>query len=161
MKTVEVRYGVTFGKGDSSDWITWEIELTDEEEKFYNYAIENDIPLNDVSELEVALERAYKEIESEEISNGLSYGDEYVMECQGEVEMDTEELNELVHSRDAHALAFFGLENLSDEEIEEWDACYDLREIPLVKDFMEDFEPCSPYDEGWILHVEFIEPIDY
>ena len=33
MKTVEMRYGVTFGKCDSSDWIDYEIELNDEEEK--------------------------------------------------------------------------------------------------------------------------------
>ena len=30
MKSVELRYGVTFGKGDSSDWIEWELQLTDE-----------------------------------------------------------------------------------------------------------------------------------
>ena len=27
MKTVELRYGVIFGKGDSSDWIDYEIDL--------------------------------------------------------------------------------------------------------------------------------------
>ena len=32
MRSVEVRYGVTFGKCDSSDWIDYEVELTDEEE---------------------------------------------------------------------------------------------------------------------------------
>ena len=30
MKSVELRYGVIFGKGDSSDWIDYEIDLTDE-----------------------------------------------------------------------------------------------------------------------------------
>ena len=29
MKSVEIRYGVTFGKCDSSDWIDYEVELTD------------------------------------------------------------------------------------------------------------------------------------
>ena len=70
--TVELRYGVTFGKGDSSDWIDWEIELTDEEAAIYQNAIDN--------------------------------------------------------------------------------------ELPLIKDFVEGFEPYSPYDAGWTLHVEFVDP---
>ena len=157
MKKVARRYGVVFGKGDASDWIDYEIELTDEEEAIYDNAIANEIPLEDVAELQDALDRAYEEIEDMEISNGIDYGDEYVLECQGEIEMDTLELNELVHNRDPHALEFFGLEDASDEEIEEWDAD-DLDEIPLIKDFQEDFEPYSPYDEGWTLNVEFVDP---
>ena len=88
---------------------------------------------------------------------GIEYGDEYVLECQGEAEMDLEELNDLVASRDPHALEFFGLTDADDEEIEEWDA-YDLDEVPLIKDFIEGFEPRSQYDEGWSLYVEFVEP---
>ena len=79
MKTVELRYGVVFGKGDSSDWIDWSVELTDEEEKIYDHAIENEIPLNEIPELGDALNRAYKEIEEEEISMGIDNEDEYVM----------------------------------------------------------------------------------
>ena len=48
-------------------------------------------------------------------------------------------------------------EIMTDEEIEEWDA-YDLDEIPMINDFEEDFEPSSPYDCGWDLHVEFVDP---
>ena len=157
MKKVALRYGVVFGKGDASDWIDYEFELTDEEEAIYDNAIANEIPLEDVPELQDALDRAYEEIEDMEISNGIDYEDEYVLECRGEIEMDTLELNELVHNRDPHALEFFGLEDASDEEIEEWDAD-ELDEIPLIKDFQEDFEPYSPYDEGWTLNVEFVDP---
>ena len=71
MKTVEMRYGVTFGKCDSSDWIDYEIEITDEEEKAYDYAVENEIPLEDVLDLKSALARAYEEIEELEIQNGI------------------------------------------------------------------------------------------
>ena len=60
MKTVEMRYGVTFGKCDSSDWIDYEIELNDEEEKAYDYAVENEIPLEDIPELKDALARVMK-----------------------------------------------------------------------------------------------------
>ncbi len=157
MKVVELRYGVTFGKCDSSDWIDWNIELTDEEEIAYDNAIANEEPLNEVPELQAALQRAYEEIEKEEISNGLKYEDEYVMECQGMAPMDANELNDFVAGRDAHALAFFGLTDADDDELDEWDA-NDLDELPLIKDFVEGFEPYSPYDEGWILRVEFIDP---
>lgn len=155
--TVELRYGVIFGKGDSSDWIDWEIELTPEEEIAYKNAIENKILLEDVEELKPALRRAYDEIEAEEISNGLDYGEEYVMECQGELEMDCDELNDLVDNRNPHALAFFGLTDATEDELENWDA-YDLDEVPLIKDFVEGFEPSSPYDAGWTLVVEFVDP---
>ena len=109
MKTVELRYGIVFGKGDSSDWIDWSVELTDEEEKIYDHAIENEIPLNEMPELEDALNRAYKEIEEEEISMGIDNEDEYVMECQGVTSVDPDEINDLIAARDPHALAFFGL----------------------------------------------------
>ena len=157
MRIVEVRYGVTFGKLDSSDWIYTEVELTDEEAAIYDHAISKQIPLEDVAELQEALDRAYAEIEDIEIQNGIDMEDEYVMECQGLAPMDEIELNELVAARDPHTLAFFGLENASDEELEEWDAC-DLEAVPAIADFQENFEPCSPYDAGWTLHVEFVDP---
>ena len=157
MKTVEIRYGVTFGKGDSSDWIEWEVKLTDEEEKIYDKAIENGEALNEIPELQDALNRAYETIEAEEIAMGIDNCDEYVMEWQGEAEMDPDEINDLIADRDPHALAFFGLEDADDAELDEWDA-NDLDELPLIKDFIEEFEPYSPYDEGWILNVEFVDP---
>ena len=157
MKTVELRYGIVFGKGDSSDWIDWSVELTDEEEKIYDHAIENEIPLNEIPELEDALNRAYKEIEEEEISMGIDNEDEYMMECQGVTSVDPDEINDLIAARDPHALAFFGLEDADDDALDEWDA-NDLAELPLIKDFVENFEPYSPYDEGWTLKVEFIDP---
>lgn len=157
MKTVELRYGVTFGKCDSSDWIDYEIDLSDEEEQAYDHAVENEIPLEDVSALKAALERAYEEIEDMEIQNGIDMEEEYVLECQGLAPMDQDELNDLVAERDPHALAFFGLEDASDEELEDWDA-YDLDDVPTIAEFNEDFEPYSPYDEGWTLLVEFVDP---
>lgn len=63
MRSVEVRYGVTFGKCDASDWIDYEVELTDEEADAYDEAIESETPLADVPALKDALNRAYEEIE--------------------------------------------------------------------------------------------------
>lgn len=157
MKTVALRYGVTFGKCDGSDWIDWEMDLSEEEEAAYNNAIKMRIPLCDVEKLQSALDRAYEDIEAEEIDNGLSYDDEYTMECQGEIEVDPGEINDLIANRDPHALTFFGLTDADEEELSEWDA-NDLDELPLIKDFEENFEPRSPFDYGWTLHVEFVDP---
>ena len=157
MKFVDLRYGVTFGKGDSSNWIDYEIELTDEEEKIYDEAIANGILLCEVRALEPALDRAYKEIEEIEIENCLDFGDDFAKECLGRYYIEADELNDLVKARDTHALEFFGLENATDEEIEKWDA-NNLDELPYVCDFDEEFEPDSPFNQGWDLHVEFVDP---
>lgn len=155
--TVKLRYGITFGKCDSSDWIDWEIELTDEESIAYQDAIDNEISLNEVPDLKEALQRAYEEIEDEEISMGIETEEEFVMECQGTAEIDPDELNDLVIERDPHVLDFFDLTDLDDDELDEWDA-NDLDELPMIKDILENFEPCSPFDLGWDLHVEFVDP---
>ena len=34
---IGVRYAVIFGKGDASDWISWDVELTAEEESAFKY----------------------------------------------------------------------------------------------------------------------------
>ncbi len=59
------------------------MDLTDEEELAYDNAVENEIPLSEVPELEAALARAYEDIEEMEIQNGIDLDDEYEMECQG------------------------------------------------------------------------------
>lgn len=83
MKTVPIRYAVTFGKGDGTGWMHWEIDLTDEESAAYDNAVANNIPLDGVPELEDALMRGYEEIEREETSMGIDNGDEYCEECLG------------------------------------------------------------------------------
>ena len=157
MKTIVVKYGVSFGKCDSSDWFDYEIELNDEEAAAYDDAMKNGILLEDVELLQLVLSRAYEEIEEMEIQNAIDFGDEYVMACQGLANMDEDELNDLVAERDPHALEFFGLTDADDDEIDEWDA-YDLDEVPTVAEFVENFEPYSPYDEGYRLYVRFDDP---
>lgn len=83
MKTVEIRYGVTFGKGDSSDWLESEVDLTDEEAQIYDNAVEKGILLEEVPELRAALQRAYAEIEYMEIEAAVEAEDEYTLKCQG------------------------------------------------------------------------------
>jgi hypothetical protein len=157
---IGVRYAVIFGKGDASDWISWDVELTAEEESAFKNALENDFPLDEVEELRDVIQRAYDDIELEEIDLGLEQEDEYVMECQGVLEMDADELNDLVANRDVHALEFFGLTDADDDELEEWDA-YELDKLPLIEEFVEDFTPSSPFDTAWTLKVEFLDADEY
>ena len=149
----ELRYYVSFGDGDYSEDMEWQIDLTDEEQDAYDYAVENEIALEDVPELEAALIRAAEEIEEEELRLGISNKLEYILESQGLLEMDADELNDLVANRDPYALAFFKLTDTSEEKLDEWDA-NNLDELPLVKDFDEDFEPYCPF----FVNVHFVDP---
>lgn len=159
MKTVEIYYSVTFGKGDSSDTLDWEVELTDEEEKLYDEALENDTPFDEVDGLNDALLRARDEIEKYELQNAITMQDSYALKCQGLLSMEPYELNKLVKARDSHALAYFNLQNATEDELNAWDA-YILEKLPLIKEFIPDFKPYSPFSEGWSLHIGFAEP-DY
>ena len=155
-KYVDIHYGVSFGRLDSSDWIDESVRLTDEEEAIYDEAVRLHKDLNEIPELEPALERAYEDIECEEISNGIDNEDEYVLECQGLLPVDPDDINDKVAERDPHTLEFFDLAGLSDEELDAWDA-NDV-EMPALREFDESYEPYSPFDEGWSLYVKFINP---
>lgn len=150
-------YYVTFGKGDSSDYMDWEIELDDDEQKiFYDCVARGEDP-NDIPELQNALDAARDEIESIELNTMIENEDEYTMECMGLYPVDADEINTLVAQRDAHTLSFFGLEDLPEEELDAWDA-NELDELPNVADFDVDFVAESPFENGWDLTVCFSEP---
>lgn len=157
MTTVELEYAASFGKGDGSDWFEWEIELDGEEEAAYLRAKKLRLDPNECADLQSVLDAAYEEIKEQETENLIDCGDEYAMECTGQVEMDYDKINELVADRDPHALEFFELTELSEEELDEWDAL-DLDELPMRCEFEEGFEPYSPFDEGYSLYVHFTFP---
>ena len=156
--TVTLEYYVKFGKGDYSETQEWEVELTKEQEAAYKKARMTEPDVRNywnIPGLDAVLKKAYSEIEEMVLEDLIGEdGYEYAAECLGEVEVDADEINELVQARDPHAIEFFQLGNLSDEELEEWDA-NDLEELPLVKDFKEGFKPESPFDGGWRLLVKF------
>ncbi len=158
-KMIEMRYGVQFGKLDSSDWTEWSIALEDDQWRAYKRAKMLRLSLNSVPELKDVISRAYEEIEEEAIDNLILNEDEYVIECTGRGPVDPDAINDLVWGRDPHTLEFFGLTDMPDEELEEWDA-NDLSELPEIYEFEEDFEPYSPFDEGYTLYVEFAEQPD-
>lgn len=160
MTTIELEYAAVFGKGDGSDWYPWEVTLEGEEEAAYLHAKKYFLDLNECGELQGVIDAAYKEIKEEETQNAIDNEDEYAMQCTGQIEMDPDKINELVEARDPHTLEFFSLTELSDDELEEWDAL-DLDELPLQCDFEEGFEPYSPFDEGWELIVQFANKYEW
>lgn len=66
---VTVNYYVKFGRGDASETLDWDFELTDEEAAAYNEALHGDVAFSDIPILEKALARAYEEISEEEADN--------------------------------------------------------------------------------------------
>ena len=153
---VDVRYFADFGTCDASDWLDWIIVLEGEAEKAYLEAMKLRLPFDDYPILREALEEAYSEIEEEETDNHISLGDEFALECTGQNRVDPDEINELVAERDPYTLEFFDLEDMTDEELDAWDA-NNLDDLPEVCEFKEDFVPSSPFDNGWDLCVEYAE----
>ena len=154
MATVaDLQYAAIFGSGDASDWIDWEVTLSEEAEEAYLEATTLRLPFENYPVLDDVLSAAYAEIEESEIENFVDCDDEYVLECTGRYEVDPDEINDLVAERDEHTLEFFGITEMSDEELDEWDA-YDV-DLPFVCDFVEGFEAESPFDAGWTLRVNF------
>lgn len=156
MLEVGLTYSVTYGRGDGSEAMEYGIELTDEEESIYCKAVMDGENLNYVSELHPALNRAREEIAEMETENAADLGDPYAMECIGLAEADPDEINMLVEERDPYTMEFFGLNDLDAEELAGWDA-YD-EDLPRIKDFEKNFEPSSPFDDGWELSVDFDDP---
>ena len=157
MKTVDLQYYICYGRGDYSDYEYFTVELTDEEAALYDKAVAKGIPFEDIPELADVLDRARMDIEGCELECYIDMEDEGVLEALGLYCMDEDELNDLVHNRDPHALQYFGLEDATDEEITSWDANA-LDEIPAVKDFEENFVPEDPFENLIDLRVEFVEP---
>lgn len=152
----DFRYGVDFGAGDASDWIDYSEALDDDAAEAYLKAKKLRLPYESFPVLRRALDSVYESIKEEEESNMLSMDDEYTMECLGKCPVDPDDINDLVADRDPYTLEYFELTDLSEEELDEWDANY-LDELPDVCDFEKDFEPSSPFNGGWSLNVEFAD----
>ena len=125
--------------------------------KIYNNAVRNNIPLNSVAELSDTLAELREEIETKIIDDFIAAGNEYVCKCEGIVPVDPAEINKLVADRDKGALKFLGLENATENELDNWEAST-LETLPLVRNFYNGFGTHSPFDDKWTLTVEYIEP---
>lgn len=157
MMTVDIRYKVICDdSGYETYWLPWTIELTDVEYQMYCDAINNHISFEEIPELMEALKRVHEEIEEYEIDEAVIRGDEYVLACLGEVPADPDDINDLIYDGYEYALEFFGLTDADEDELDEWDA-NELDELPLMKDFIEDFVPLSPFDDNWSLIIEYTD----
>ena len=154
-----LNYKMKLGKYDSGDEVfEWEAaNVPEDAEKAYKRAVMTGGDFEDYPELEAILERAREEIAEYETKRLAEEGDDmFVLECTGGAREDVDRLNELVHSKDRHAIAFFGLDGYADGELAKWDAAM-LDEIPLVRDFDEAFKPVNPFENGYRLEVFFPE----
>lgn len=150
-----IMYNVTFGKGDGSEDIDYDEIIVPEDQiddVMYTLLTEGEDGLEKFSFIDEQCHEAYLDIEQNCIDDLVYSDDPYAVKCCGTEEKDIDELNDLVHSRNKHALAYFGLADASDDEIDKWDA-KDLAELPTVADFDEDFEYKSPFDGGYDLSV--------
>lgn len=145
-------YGTVFGDMTSSDVLGWDVEMNQEEESAYHRAVMTGAPFEDYPVLEALRKSVYAEIERAELDALREYKDAFTMKCLGETEVDADEINAKVRARDPHTIAYFGLQGMTDAELDKWDvACLDR--LPLIKDYQEDFVPKSPFDCGWRLRV--------
>lgn len=152
---ITFNYYVSFGKGDGSETMTWEAMLTEEEEQAYLKAKIMRESLDSVPELQAVYNRVKEEVEEEEASNLAFYGgDEEVREMLGLVQVDEEEIERLVRSRDPYTWKYFELSEMSDEELAAW-SVKSLGQLPDVCEFVEDFEPENPFDSYVDLCLDF------
>ena len=163
--TVTLEYGVTFGKGDSSDWIEYEITLTGEAEAAYLEEMkkedEYDRCFSDHPSLVAALEEAYDEIKDVATADLCEAGDEYAQSFHSPDDtMYASDIEDLIYEKDPQVMAFFGLTEMSEEELDDWIAELEDKdddELPTYGDVFPDMEESSPFDEGYSLSVHYYD----
>lgn len=150
-----LNYTVKLGKYDNNeDVFEWKATLTEEQEEAYNAAVMTGDDFEDVPELQELCEEVYAAVEKQELQKMLRAKDDYeVLKALGEVTVDAEEMNKLVHSKDPYALQFFNLESLTDNELDKWDAA-EFERLPLVKEYRKDFIPQSPFGKEYQYRIE-------
>lgn len=66
-----IRYAYEFGKCDVSDWMPYELQMTEEESAAYQSAVSRGEDLHHVPELEEVLLRARDELGEEDLEDGV------------------------------------------------------------------------------------------
>ena len=149
-----LRYRVVDDLGNADEYYRYYIILEDDEDAAFAKAVFTQTPLNRISKLRDICDQAYCDIEDEAIQDYLVKNHPLFLKGFGEEKMDLDVLNELVHNKDMDAINYFGLENLSDEDLGKWDAHnLDSWKIPYVKRFYPDFKEVNPFDNGWSLEI--------
>lgn len=145
-------YRVVFGTSDASDWYYWRVVLEGKEEEAYRRAERLRIPFNEIPTLNKVEKAVRKAIEEEEWD--VIRAEDHLAKLAGEVPVDPDRINDLVAARDLYTLEFFDLKQLSEKELEDWDANH-LDFIPCVCDFERDFVPTVPEEKDWKLEIQW------
>lgn len=162
---VTLEYAVSFGKGDGSDWIEYEITLTGEAEAAYLEEMkkedEDDRCFSDHPALVAALAEAYDDIKFIAKNDLCEAGDEYAEGFHNPDDtMYASDIEDLVYDRDPQVMAYFGLTEMSEEELDDWIAeLYekDEEELPTYGEVYPDMVESSPFDEGYSLYVHYYD----
>ncbi len=164
---VKLEYGVIFGKGDSSDWIGYEITLTGEAEAAYLEEMakpEEERCFSKHPELVAALEDAVADVRDTAQADLCEAGDEYAESFHDPGDrMEAFEIEDLVDEGDADVIAFFGLAGLDEDALDAWKeklSDMDSGELPFWGDVYPDMEDSSPFDEGYDLSVRYADDPD-
>lgn len=153
---IDLSVTIDYNDGEPAECFNFKRIVPFEISKIYNNAVRNGTPLNSVEELSDTLAELREEIETKIIDDLITAGNEYVCKCEGIVPVDPAEINKLVTDRDKGAHKFLGLENATEDELENWDAST-LETLPLVRDFYGGFGTHSPFDDKWTLTVGFAD----
>lgn len=160
MKVI-LNYKVKAGSNYSDDDVfEWVVDSPNKElEEAFTRAVMTGTYLEDVPEFQALCESEKSKIEEHVLQDLAKDGEDYtVLEALGEVRMDADELNNLVHSKDSYAIKFFGLESMTEDQLQTWNSS-ELETIPLVKDFQKDFKPINPFNSNYKLEV-FVPDVD-
>lgn len=150
-----MRYMVLCCEGDDPEYSYYVVELTPAQSAAYVRAVHSGTSFRLVPELQEVYRTAGAAIMERETQLAIDCNDRFVARCMGRHEVSPIAINELVAKRDEYTMQFFGLDKLTESELDTWDARY--KELPFVCDFQNGFIPKSPFECGWELVLEFCD----
>lgn len=153
----KILVSIDYGDDNPKDWRIMEVCLPAELQEVYNYAINHEYSPKASKKLQDYLPVVRKEIEEQLIETLFKENDNYVIDLCGGRLATPEEILSAVADRDYFALDYYGLENATDEEIENWNS-YSAFPTPQLRDIYESYSDKSPFNEGWELYVEYYDP---
>ncbi len=149
---VKMRFRLVFGDIGPEPWIYKTVVFYGDAEKAYILANRFHLPYEVFPVLVERLNNSSNDITEEEISEEVYRIVHYI----GNKNIEPVELNQLVGSRDEYALIYLNLENLTEEELDKWDA-NNLDHLPKYCEVVENFEYKCIVNVAWTMDLEFVE----
>ena len=148
---------IDYGDDNPKEWRVMETSLPPKLEEVYNYAVKHKYAPSSSEALKDYLPTLRCKIEEKLIEEMINEGDTYVIDLCGGRIATTEEILNAVADRDYFALSYYGLENATDEEIENWDGATQPP-FPRLRDIYESYSDKSPFKDEWKLTVKYYDP---